>query len=108
LASEGASLVLTARDAALLQRTAEELAALGVPVLESAADITEEAQVKGLFAKTLERFGRLDILFNNAGAFDGGPLDELSVETWDKVMAINLRAPPSALPLHDAQGLARA
>jgi NAD(P)-dependent dehydrogenase (short-subunit alcohol dehydrogenase family) len=93
LASEGASLVLTARDAALLQRTAEELTVLGVPVLAVAADITEEAQVQGLFAKTLERFGRLDILFNNAGAFDGGPLDELSVETWDKVMAINLRAP---------------
>lgn len=41
----------------------------------------------------MERFGRLDILVNNAGAFDGGPIDELSVEAWDRVMATNLRAP---------------
>ncbi|HVX60599.1 MAG TPA: SDR family oxidoreductase, partial [Pirellulales bacterium] len=40
-----------------------------------------------------QEFGRLDLLVNNAGAFDGGPLDELSLEAWDKVIAVNLRAP---------------
>ena len=93
LASEGAALVLCARGAEALQRTAGELSARGVKVLAVPADLTQEQQVQQVFAKTLERFGRLDILFNNAGAFDGGPLDELAVETWDKVIAINLRAP---------------
>jgi NAD(P)-dependent dehydrogenase (short-subunit alcohol dehydrogenase family) len=93
LASEGAALVLSARGAEPLQRTAAEFTARGTQVLAVPADLTEERQVQDVFAKTMERFGRLDILFNNAGAFDGGPLDELSVETWDKVMAINLRAP---------------
>jgi NAD(P)-dependent dehydrogenase (short-subunit alcohol dehydrogenase family) len=93
LAGAGAALVLTARDGALLKRAVDEITALGVAVLAVQADVTEEAQVQELFAKALKQFGRLDILINNAGAFDGGPLDQLSVETWDKVMAINLRAP---------------
>src|SRR5207244_5734150 len=46
-----------------------------------------------LFTRAMERFGRLDILVNNAGAFDGGPLDELTLETWEKVLAVNLRGP---------------
>ncbi len=62
-------------------------------VLPIVADVTDEKQVLDIFAKTIERFSRLDILVNNAGAFDGGPIDELSLETWDKVMAVNLRGP---------------
>ncbi len=93
LAAEGAALVLTARGEADLRHTAEELAARGSRVLAVPADVTDERQVQELFAQTIERFGRLDILVNNAGAFDGGPLDQLSVEAWDKVIAVNLRAP---------------
>ena len=93
LAAEGASLTITARGADDLERTAAELLAAGARVLAVPADVFDEGQVQGVFRKALERFGRLDVLVNNAGAFDGGPLDELSVETWDKVMAVNLRGP---------------
>jgi NAD(P)-dependent dehydrogenase (short-subunit alcohol dehydrogenase family) len=93
LATEGAALVVTARGEPELRRTGDELATLGAPVLAVPADVTEERQVHELFAQTVQRFGRLDVLVNNAGAFDGGPLDELSVEAWDKVIAVNLRAP---------------
>ena len=93
LAAEGASLVLVARDKGSLDRTSTELSAKGRRILTVAADVTDEAQVEKLFRQTLSAFGRLDILVNNAGAFDGGPLDELSVEAWDKVIAVNLRAP---------------
>ena len=93
LASEGAELALTARGVEALQRTADELAKGGARALAVPADLTIEQEVKKVFAKVMEHFGRLDILFNNAGAFDGGPLDELPAETWDKVLAINLRAP---------------
>lgn len=93
LAAEGAVLVLTARGAEKLKQAADELGGTETSVLAVPADVTDESQVQALFRKTLERFGRLDILVNNAGAFDGGPLDELSVETWDNVLAVNLRGP---------------
>jgi NAD(P)-dependent dehydrogenase (short-subunit alcohol dehydrogenase family) len=93
LAAEGASLVLTARNAERLNQNAEALTQAGTNVLTIPADVTDEAQVQEVFRQTRERFGRLDILVNNAGIFDGGPVDELSVETWDRVMATNLRGP---------------
>lgn len=93
LAAEGASLVLVARNAELLRRNTEELQKNGTAVLAIPADVTDEAQVQELFRRTMERFGHLDILVNNAGIFDGGALDELSVEVWDRVMATNLRGP---------------
>jgi NAD(P)-dependent dehydrogenase (short-subunit alcohol dehydrogenase family) len=94
LAAEGARFVLTARGADELHRAAAEIRdAFGTEVLALAADITQEQHVQDLFAHTMERFGQLDLLINNAGAFDGGPLDQLSVESWDRVIAVNLRAP---------------
>jgi len=93
LAAEGARLAITARGADDLERVAAGLRAAGADVLALPADVTDEGQVRELFRRTLERFGRLDVLVNNAGAFDGGPLDDLSAEAWDKVIAINLRAP---------------
>ncbi|MBC8870003.1 MAG: SDR family oxidoreductase [Planctomycetes bacterium] len=93
LATEGATVVLTARGEAALDDAATEMGALGGEVMAQRADVAEPANVEALFAAAMERFGRLDILVNNAGAFDGGPIDELSVEAWDRVMATNLRAP---------------
>jgi NAD(P)-dependent dehydrogenase (short-subunit alcohol dehydrogenase family) len=93
LGLEGAALVLVGRGAEELEKTRSELVARCFQVLPIVADVTDEKQVLDIFAKTIERFSRLDILVNNAGAFDGGPIDELSLETWDKVMAVNLRGP---------------
>lgn len=93
LAREGAALVLTARSRDELAAAADELATIGARTLTVPGDITDEGFVDQLFSQTLDRFGRLDLLVNNAGAFDGGPLDELPVEAWDKVIAVNLRAP---------------
>jgi NAD(P)-dependent dehydrogenase (short-subunit alcohol dehydrogenase family) len=93
LGLEGAALVLVARGAEDLDKTRADLVARCFQVLPLAADVTDETQVRDVFAKTIERFGRLDILVNNAGAFDGGPIEELTLETWEKVMAVNLRGP---------------
>jgi NAD(P)-dependent dehydrogenase (short-subunit alcohol dehydrogenase family) len=93
LGLEGASLVLVGRGKEELEKTRAEFAARCFVVLPLTADVTDEAQVRDVFAKTIERFGRLDILVNNAGVFDGGPIDELTAEAWDKVMAVNLRGP---------------
>jgi len=91
-AREGAKLVLAARGADMLNEAAQECSKT-VEVLPVSCDVTDEKAVDALFARTLERFGQLDLLVNNAGAFDGGPLDQLSVEAWDRVVAVNLRAP---------------
>ncbi|MSS69922.1 MAG: SDR family NAD(P)-dependent oxidoreductase [Candidatus Latescibacteria bacterium] len=93
LAAEGASVVITARDKQVLEQTAKELSEGGATIVAHPTDVTDEAQVEALFAAAMKRFNRLDILVNNAGAFDGGPIENLSLEAWEKVMAVNLRGP---------------
>ena len=93
LADEGAILVLAARSVEELNQTAEELRASGTTVLTVPTDVTDESQIEAMFERTMETFSRLDILINNSGAFDGGPLDELSTEALDNVLSVNLRAP---------------
>ena len=93
LAEEGATLVLAARGVEELNQTAEELREGGTTVLAVPTDVTDEAQIEALFERTMETFDYLDILVNNSGAFDGGPLDELSTEALDNVLSVNLRAP---------------
>jgi NAD(P)-dependent dehydrogenase (short-subunit alcohol dehydrogenase family) len=93
-AAEGAALTLMARDAALLNETADALKRNGADVLAIPADVTDEQQVQDVFRQAMDRFGRLDILVNNAGTFEGyGPIDEVPVEAWDKILAVNLRGP---------------
>lgn len=108
LALEEASVVITSRRAENLEKVAGELRASGLTVLPIRADVTSEAEVNALFSRTLELLGRVDILVNNAGAFDSGPLDEFSLEAWDRVMATNLRGPflctRAAFPIMKKQG----
>lgn len=93
LAREGSALMLNSRDPERLAAVAAELRSQGVQVEVLAGDVAQEQVVEQLFSHTLERFGRLDLLVNNAGAFDGGPLDDFSIAAWDRVLATNLRAP---------------
>ena len=94
-----------------MAKAAKELEAGGSTVLPIPTDVTDEAQVNSLFERAIARFGRLDILVNNAGVTDGGPLTDMSVETWDKVMATNLRGPflctRSAMRIMKTQGTGR-
>lgn len=92
-AGEGCAVVIAARDAEKLAEKAAALEAAGANVLAVPTDITSEAAVEELFRQTMERYGRVDVLVNNAGAFDGGPVHELTLEAWEHVMAVNLRGP---------------
>lgn len=85
-AAQGAKLALCARNAELLEATAEELRADGTEVLTQPLDVTDEGGVQAFFASIKERFGRVDILVNNAGAFDGGRLDEVTLAGWNNVI----------------------
>ena len=94
LAREGSALVLSSRSLAPLAEVAESAAQLSrSQAIAVAADVSDEGQVETLFARVREEFRRIDLLVNNAGAFDGGPLDELSTEAWDRVINTNLRGP---------------
>ena len=89
-AREGCAVVIAARNAERLEAAAKELRAIGPDIVAVPTDVSDEEQVKALFEKTMARLGRLDILVNNAGAFDGGKLDELSLESWRRVMDTNI------------------
>ena len=93
LASEGAKLVLAARDTNGLKETEAKVVTQGGEALVVPTDVTSDEEVTRLFIKTMQRFSRLDILVNSAGAFDSGPIDQLTTEAWDRVIAVNLRAP---------------
>ena len=92
-ASEGADLAIASRNRARLEETAGELRALGVDVLVVTADVADERQVAALFEEVMDRFGKLDILVNNSGIFERGPIDELTVEAWRRVVDVNLTGP---------------
>ena len=93
LADAGCTVVVAGRTIPRLEATAKELGAGGARVVAIPTDAANEDQVKTLFAQTMERFGRLDILVNASGAFDGGPIDELTLEAWNNVLDANLTGP---------------
>ena len=89
-ANEGATVVIASRNEEVLKQTAQALRLHGGTVGVVPTDVTNETDVIKLFEQTTKEFGSLDILVNNAGVFDGGPLHELSLETWQKVINVNL------------------
>src|SRR5271155_4178533 len=91
LAEMGASLVLCARKKERCQQAAEELQqAMGVKTLALACDVKNPASVHEVVEATLAAFGRIDILINNAGVSWGAPVEEMTLEQWNKVMDTNL------------------
>jgi NAD(P)-dependent dehydrogenase (short-subunit alcohol dehydrogenase family) len=88
---EGYAVVLAGRRAELLEQTANESGAGPARVRAVPTDVTDPASVQALFEETRRAFGRLDVLFNNAGTnVPGVPFDELSVEQWRAVVDVNL------------------
>ena len=91
LAEDGASVVVSGRDAARVDATSKELSALGTPVLGVAADVAQREDVDRLVGAAKERFGRVDILVNNAGITRDALLVRMKDEDWDQVLDVNLR-----------------
>jgi len=86
LAKEGFAVVIAGRRPERLEEVAREIEGFGGQVLAAPSDITHPAQIKSLFAKTKERFSRLDVLFNNAGFGATAPIEELPYERWKAVI----------------------
>jgi NAD(P)-dependent dehydrogenase (short-subunit alcohol dehydrogenase family) len=91
LAREGYAVTLAGRRKEPLEVVAELAGASGAPTLIVPTDVSDPASVKALFAATGEKFGRLDLLFNNAGVGARPlPLEDLAFEQWKRVIEINL------------------
>jgi pteridine reductase len=94
LAREGADVAIhyhsSADDARATARDAERL---GVRAVLLAADLSDAAAAEALPARAAAELGRLDILVNSASLFESAPLLDVSAGDWDRVMAVNLRAP---------------
>ncbi|SKC01241.1 SDR family NAD(P)-dependent oxidoreductase [Sphingopyxis flava] len=93
LAREGASVVLVDVTDSPLAETTKALADKGYAVASFVADISDEDAVKNLIRFTVERFGRLDVIDNNAGRTDAGDVSvtEMDVAWWDRTFAVNAR-----------------
>ena len=91
LMKEGYAAVLAGRRRDKLEETASAGNATGADTLVVPTDVSDPEQIRTLFVRTKERFGRLDLLFNNAGiGAPAVPLEELPLETWRKVVDTNL------------------
>ena len=91
LAQAGAAVVLAARDGALAENVAGQIVAAGGKAAGHACDVADYASVTRLVAATQERFGRLDVLVNNAGVIQPiGPVWQADPQDWAKNIEINL------------------
>jgi NAD(P)-dependent dehydrogenase (short-subunit alcohol dehydrogenase family) len=90
LAEMGADLVLCARKKERCVKTAEELQQLGVQVLAMVCDVKDQASIGEVVDATVSKFGRIDILINNAGTSWGAPVEDMTLAQWNKVVETNM------------------
>jgi short-subunit dehydrogenase len=111
LAGQGCPLVICARDAAELERAADELRAAGAEVTTVACDVTDEATPQLLIDTAVQRYGRLDILVSNAGVIQVGPVQTAQIGHYELAMDTMALAPArlalTALPVMRRQGHGR-
>ena len=91
LYNEGAKVALWDIDPGLVQKLAQTLDPTGKHVLPVEVDVTQEPSVLEGVKQTVAKFGRIDILVNNAGISRHKPIEEMTVELFDQVIAVNLR-----------------
>jgi NAD(P)-dependent dehydrogenase (short-subunit alcohol dehydrogenase family) len=110
LARAGANVAITYRNSKMEARqTEEEIESLGCRSAAVECDVRSEASVRAAMESVLGEFGQLDLLVNNAAAFESSRLEQISLEAWDRVFETNARGPflvaREALPhLRAAQG----
>ena len=91
LSAQGAIVVLGARRADRIRSLADELAGRGGTALAITTDVTDRDQVKRLVDTAVEKFGRLDVMLNNAGLMPHSPLERLKVDEWDRMIDVNIK-----------------
>lgn len=111
LATRGASVVVNDVDGEAARAVAAEICAAGGSAATHVSDIATESGAASLIASALDRFGRLDIVINNAGLLRSAPFDDMTPDLWDRVVGVNLRGTflvtHAAWPHLAAQGYGR-
>jgi len=93
LAREGALLAICARDREELERAEEELTGLGAAVLALPCDVTDQADVAELICRVQDYFGRIDVLINNAGVIEVGPMEVITLDDFREAMKTHFWGP---------------
>ncbi|MDQ7731298.1 SDR family oxidoreductase [Halomonas sp. SpR1] len=91
LANQGASVVLGARRTDRLEKLVAEITAAGGKAIACAVDVTRREDVQSFADYALEKFGRIDVIINNAGVMPLSPLAALKVEEWNHMIDVNIR-----------------
>jgi len=91
LSAQGATVVLGARRSDRLQSLADELSGSGGKALAIATDVTHRNQVKRLVDTAAQKFGRVDVMINNAGIMPRAPLERLTIDDWDRTIDVNIK-----------------
>ncbi|MCR5864033.1 SDR family oxidoreductase [Aquincola sp. J276] len=91
LAAEGARVVVAARRRDRIAALVSEIAQAGGKALAVTADVTNQEDMQRLANTTVEHFGRIDVLVNNAGVMPLSPLERLKVQEWDHMIDVNLK-----------------
>ncbi|MCC9624337.1 SDR family oxidoreductase [Thalassospira sp. MA62] len=108
LAENGANVVLGARRTERLDRIATEIDAAGGKVLARSVDVTSADSVEALVYHALNMFGRIDVIFNNAGVMPLSPLSAVKTDEWNNMIDVNIRGVlhgiAAVLPIFKEQG----
>lgn len=91
LAAQGASVVLGARRFDLIRSLADELTDRGYKALALETDVTQCDQVKKLVDLAVQKFGRIDVMINNAGLMPNSPLERLKIDDWNQMIDVNIK-----------------
>jgi NAD(P)-dependent dehydrogenase (short-subunit alcohol dehydrogenase family) len=93
LAGEGARLTIVARDRAELEQARQDLVARGAEVLAFPCDVRDQREAQGAVERTLARYGAIDVLINNAGVIQAGPLDHMQISDFEDALATHMWGP---------------
>lgn len=108
LAQNGAKVILGARRTQKLEKIVEEIHQQGGTAEFKAVDVTDRGDVKAFIHFAKDKFGRIDVIFNNAGVMPLSPMNALKIEEWDNMIDVNihgvLNGIAAGLPIMEAQG----
>ena len=108
LAKNGAKVFLGARRTQKLEKIVEDIRSSGGTAEFKAVDVANREEMKAFIHEALDKYGRIDVIFNNAGVMPLSPMNALKVEEWDNMINVNihgvLNGIAAGLPIMEAQG----